>query len=111
MGAPCLVNFIAALAYHFYLNLRAAFTQPGARFLALPCTHTLYNVIPTSAGGSAYRRKRAAPKREEKKALSFCALCVKIDIWKEEGEDRGGGCLLWQLRESALCLLATLQIF
>ena len=31
-----LVNF-TALAYHFCLNLPAAFTQPGARLLVEPC--------------------------------------------------------------------------
>ena len=33
-----LVNFVPALAYHFSLNLPAAFTQPGARLLVEPCT-------------------------------------------------------------------------
>ena len=32
-----MVNFVPALAYHFCLNLPAAFTQPGARLLAEPC--------------------------------------------------------------------------
>ena len=33
---PGLVNFVAALAYHFYLDLPAALTQPGDRLLAEP---------------------------------------------------------------------------
>ena len=32
-----LVNFVPALAYHFSLNLPAAFTQPRARLLVEPC--------------------------------------------------------------------------
>ena len=32
------VNFVLALAYHFCLNLLAAFSQPGARLLVEPCT-------------------------------------------------------------------------
>ena len=47
--APGFVNFVLALAYHFCLNLPAAFTQPGARLLVEPCTsyilcsvHSLY---------------------------------------------------------------------
>ena len=32
------MSFVAALAYHFCLNLPAAFTQPGARLLVEPCT-------------------------------------------------------------------------
>ena len=32
-----LVNFVLALAYHFCLNLPAAFTQPRARLLVEPC--------------------------------------------------------------------------
>ena len=36
-----LVNFVPALAYHFCLNLPAAFTQPGARILVEPCTSVL----------------------------------------------------------------------
>ena len=37
--APGIVNFVLALAYHFCLNLPAAFTQPGARLLVEHCTH------------------------------------------------------------------------
>ena len=36
--APGLVNFVAAVAYHFCLALPAAFTQPGVHLLAEPCT-------------------------------------------------------------------------
>ena len=36
--SPGLVHFVPAVAYHFCLNLPAAFTQPGARLLAKPCT-------------------------------------------------------------------------
>ena len=36
--APGLVNVVPALAYHFCLNLPAAFTQPGAHLLVEPCT-------------------------------------------------------------------------
>ena len=35
--SPGLVNFVPAVAYHFCLNLPAAFKQPGARLLAEPC--------------------------------------------------------------------------
>ena len=34
------MNCAPALAYHFCLNLPAAFTQPGARLLVEPCTMT-----------------------------------------------------------------------
>ena len=37
--APGLVNFVPTLAYHFCLNLPAAFTQPGAHLLVKPCTY------------------------------------------------------------------------
>ena len=37
--APGFVNFVLALAYHFWLNFPAAFTQPGARLLVEPCTY------------------------------------------------------------------------
>ena len=37
--APGLVNFVAALAYHFCMALPAAFTQPGDRLLAEPCKY------------------------------------------------------------------------
>ena len=33
-----MVNYVAAVAYHFCLALPAAFTQPGAHFFAEPCT-------------------------------------------------------------------------
>ena len=34
--APGLVHFVTTVAYHFYLALPAAFTQPGDHFLAYP---------------------------------------------------------------------------
>ena len=34
-------NFVAAIAYHFYLAFPATFTQTGARLLAEPCNQTL----------------------------------------------------------------------
>ena len=37
VDAPGLVNFIPAVAYHFCLNLPAAFTKPGASTLADLC--------------------------------------------------------------------------
>ena len=36
-----LVNFVAALAHHFRLNLPAPFTQPGVHLLAEPCTRII----------------------------------------------------------------------
>ena len=39
--APGLVNFVPVLAYHFCLNLPAAFTEPGARLLVEPCTYRI----------------------------------------------------------------------
>ena len=41
--SPGLVNFVAAAAHHFFLALPAAFTQPGDRLLAEPCTVLLSN--------------------------------------------------------------------
>ena len=34
---PGLVNFVPAVAYHFYLNLPAAFSQPGNGLIEIPC--------------------------------------------------------------------------
>ena len=39
--ASGLVNIVAALAYHFWLALPAAFTQPGDHLLAEPCISSL----------------------------------------------------------------------
>ena len=36
-----LVNFVLALAYHFCLNLPAAFTQPGVCLLVEPSSYAL----------------------------------------------------------------------
>ena len=36
-GSSGLVNFIAAVAYHFCLALPTEFTQPGDQLLAAPC--------------------------------------------------------------------------
>ena len=36
---PGLLNFVPTVAYHFYLNLPAAFTQPGRSLLADPCKY------------------------------------------------------------------------
>ena len=46
VGAPGLVNFITAVAYHFCPTLPAAFTQHGALPLANFCTR-----VAVSAGG------------------------------------------------------------
>ena len=35
--APCLVNFVPAVAYHICLSLPAALSQPGRSLLADPC--------------------------------------------------------------------------
>ena len=35
---PGLQNFVTALAYHFCLNLPAAFSQPGNGLIEIPCT-------------------------------------------------------------------------
>ena len=35
---PGLVNFVPAVAYHFCLNLPAAFSQPGNGHTEIPCT-------------------------------------------------------------------------
>ena len=40
--APGLVNFVPAVAYHFCLNLPAAFSQPGARLILEPCTYCIF---------------------------------------------------------------------
>ena len=33
------MNFVTAVAYHFYLNLPAAFTKPGQSLLVVPCPY------------------------------------------------------------------------
>ena len=48
------MNFVAAVVYHFCLALPAAFTQPGTRLLAEPCTLLLLwrtFLCPISGGG------------------------------------------------------------
>ena len=42
VGAPGLVNFITAVAYHFCSSLPAAFTQPGASTLADLCINYMF---------------------------------------------------------------------
>ena len=37
MPFPGLVNFVSAVAYHFSLNLIAAFSQPGNGLIVEPC--------------------------------------------------------------------------
>ena len=46
--APGFVNFVPAVAYHFYLNFPAAFTQPGTRLLEEPCTVRKCQTMPDS---------------------------------------------------------------
>ena len=38
---PGLENFVPAVAYHFCLNLPAAFSQPGNGLIAIPCTFSI----------------------------------------------------------------------
>ena len=45
MLAPGFMNFVLALAYHFWLNLPAAFTQPGAQLLVEPCTYDVLQCV------------------------------------------------------------------
>ena len=52
--APGLGNFVPALAYHFCLNLPAAFTQPGARLLVEPCTFRFQHVARIWVSGSIH---------------------------------------------------------
>ena len=49
--APGFVNFVLALAYHFCLNLPAAFTQPGARLLVKPCSVEQGSLTYSAANG------------------------------------------------------------
>ena len=43
VGAPGLVNFITAVAYHFCPSLPTAFSQPDALTLAVLCTNQREN--------------------------------------------------------------------
>ena len=66
---PGLVNFVPAVAYHFCLNLPEKFSQPGAHFLAQPCTSKgscLHNV--GDWGGAIENTAREVA----------CILCHKI---------------------------------
>ena len=43
------MNFFPAVAYHFSVTLLKAFTQPGARLLAEPCTSRSLLIITTGS--------------------------------------------------------------
>ena len=45
-----MLNFVPAFANRFCMSLTAAFTQPGDRFLAEPCTYLLRNLRLWSLG-------------------------------------------------------------
>ena len=47
-----MVNFVLALAYHYWLNLPVAFTQPGARLLVEPCS--LFMMLPEWTGNELH---------------------------------------------------------
>ena len=49
---PGLVNFVPAVAYHFCLNLLAAFSQPGNVLIVWPYTGMLYEHDSAEGGGS-----------------------------------------------------------
>ena len=75
VGAPGLVNFITAVAYHICPSLPAAFTQPGVHLIAEPCTLTwaasrsplfplrlqIEHKIPTKHGGKKFHVFRVKP--------------------------------------------------
>ena len=44
--SPGLVNFVAAVAYHFCLALPAVFSQPGAHLFAEPCPSRFCLFVP-----------------------------------------------------------------
>ena len=56
VGARGLKNFIPAVAYHFCLNLLAAFTQPGVPTLADLCRSepTPPELVPRAEDGKSY---------------------------------------------------------
>ena len=60
---PGLVNFVHAVAYYFYLNLPATFSQPGNDLIVKPCTESrmmvysnLFKHDPGWARHSSYAR-------------------------------------------------------
>ena len=72
--SPGLVNFIPAVAYHFYLNLPAAFSQPGNVNLTHPCMYLL-SVSPLSyhssrRSSSTYKLLEDGCKRERERVVS-----------------------------------------
>ena len=55
------MSFVPAVAYHFRLNLPAAFTQPGARLSAEPCTRR-------AGEGRRKVREQSGPNRESRRS-------------------------------------------
>ena len=72
VGAPRLVNFITAVAYHFYPSLPAAFTQPGASIF-LPISVHFQDVIYGWSLGQEWRHRatRGASAWESGKGISL----------------------------------------
>ena len=74
--APRFVNHVLALAYHFYLNLPAAFTQPGAHLLGesffdVTCFFMLYIL--------------GKPIKRQYNYMSFCAASCEPKTIVSEG--------------------------
>ena len=57
-----MVNYITAVAYHFCLNLSAAFTQPGASTLADLCAdhYLAFGVMTSSLRGKGEPKSRCS---------------------------------------------------
>ena len=85
-----MVNFVPALAYHFCLNLPAAFTQPGARLLVEPCTSDNFMI-----GFCPRARNLGKPEGNPRKYLNTTQNVryefLKAPIEYMRGHDRGNG--------------------
>ena len=85
--SPSLVNIVPAVAYHFCLNLPAAFTQPGTHFLA-----HLSNVR-RSQCRLTFRRNSSALRPTPSLSLSFVvfslSFCVTSSSFYTDGLKSG----------------------
>ena len=84
-----LVNFVSALAYHFYLALPAEFTQPGNHLLAELCTSIPLD-FGLSGGEKRLRRRwwhlRTTVKRQVAPVQFRAARRLHLEVCKDTSD-------------------------
>ena len=85
---PGLVSFVRVVAYHFCLNLPAAFLQPGNSLIEIPCIGILNEILIKHIDIIPFQALPSWPQGESR--VEFCCLQeIRRPLkCRQEGNDR-----------------------